>query len=252
MPEEMRAEFGTVAWWTREAVAELGDDHAVAAACRGSGSPAALSWLCAELHLTPGTRLLDCGAGVGGPSAFAREEFGAAPVLVDPMAKACAAARSLFGLPAVVAAAERLPFAAASFTTAWCLGVLSTTDSEGAVLHELARVLQPHGRLGVLAVVREVAAVEDAPSGNDFSDEAGVRRRLDAAGFDVERQVDAGDLPPPPDEWAARAARVEDAIRARHAHDDRWRAAHAQQEQMTKLLDAGEVRTLLLSAVRRA
>ena len=40
--EPMVEEFDTVASWTADAVQELGQDHALPAACRGSGSPAAL------------------------------------------------------------------------------------------------------------------------------------------------------------------------------------------------------------------
>ena len=77
----MEAEFDTVARWTAEAVGLLGPEYALPAACRGSGSPAALAWLCAALDLQPGTTLLDVGAGVGGPAAFAAERHGALPAL---------------------------------------------------------------------------------------------------------------------------------------------------------------------------
>ena len=36
MTDAMEAEFDLVAEWTRQAVRELGDDHALPAACRGA------------------------------------------------------------------------------------------------------------------------------------------------------------------------------------------------------------------------
>ncbi|MEU7828504.1 MULTISPECIES: hypothetical protein [unclassified Nonomuraea] len=81
----MVAEFDDVAGWTADAVELLGKRHAVPAACRGSASPAALAWLAEACELAPGMRLLDVGAGVGGPAAWAAERFGVRPILIEPM-----------------------------------------------------------------------------------------------------------------------------------------------------------------------
>ena len=62
-----------MAAWTADAVEELGADYALPAACRGSGSPAALEWLADRMRLAPGMRLLDSGAGVGGPARLVQE-----------------------------------------------------------------------------------------------------------------------------------------------------------------------------------
>lgn len=79
----MVAEFDDVAGWTADAVEELGLRYAIPAACRGSASPAALAWLAEACELTAGTRLLDVGAGAGGPAAWAAERFGVRPVLLE-------------------------------------------------------------------------------------------------------------------------------------------------------------------------
>ena len=63
--EALGAEFDVMAEWTAQAVLDLGADHAVPAGCRGSGSPAELTWLGEACGLGPGTVLLDVGAGVG-------------------------------------------------------------------------------------------------------------------------------------------------------------------------------------------
>jgi len=94
MTDAMDAEFDLVAEWTRQAVRELGDDHALPAACQGSASPVALDWLAHACGLGPGTRLLDVGGGTGGPAAYAIREFRARPLVVDPMPGACRTARA--------------------------------------------------------------------------------------------------------------------------------------------------------------
>src|SRR3954451_24913585 len=66
--DAMEAEFDTVAGWTEEAVRALGPEHAIPAGCRGSGSEGALRWLADRLELHPGARMLDEGAGGGGPA----------------------------------------------------------------------------------------------------------------------------------------------------------------------------------------
>ena len=43
--EDQTDEFDVAARWTAESVGRLGPDHAIPAACRGSGGPGALAWL---------------------------------------------------------------------------------------------------------------------------------------------------------------------------------------------------------------
>jgi SAM-dependent methyltransferase len=153
--EAMEAEFDTVAGWTEEAVRDLGPEYAIPAGCRGSGSLGALRWLADRLELATGTRMLDDGAGVGGPAGWLAAERRIRPVCAEPMAAAVRASRRLFGLPATVAVAQSLPFADGSFDAAWCLGVLCTTSDKAGALAELRRVLVPGGRLGLLVFVAD-------------------------------------------------------------------------------------------------
>jgi hypothetical protein len=97
--EAMEAEFDTVAGWTEEAVRALGSEHAIPAGCRGSGSEGALRWLADRLDLRPDTRMLDSGAGAGGPAGWLAAERGLRPICAEPMATAVRAGRRLFGLP---------------------------------------------------------------------------------------------------------------------------------------------------------
>jgi hypothetical protein len=77
----MDAEFGTVAEWTAEVAESLGSQYRIPAACRGSGWPSALDWLLAGLAPRSGDLMIDIGAGLGGPSAYAAERTGVRPVL---------------------------------------------------------------------------------------------------------------------------------------------------------------------------
>ncbi|MEV6157055.1 class I SAM-dependent methyltransferase [Nonomuraea sp. NPDC052129] len=149
----MVAEFDDVAGWTADAVELLGERHAVPAACRGSASPAALAWLAEACELAPGMRLLDVGAGVGGPAAWAAERFGVRPILIEPMPAAGHAAARLFGLPIIAADGREIPLRTATADAAWCLGMLCTVRDKAGVLREIHRVLKPGASLGLSVVV---------------------------------------------------------------------------------------------------
>ncbi|MGK5110512.1 MULTISPECIES: class I SAM-dependent methyltransferase [unclassified Geodermatophilus] len=246
----MESEFGTVAGWTEEAVRALGPEFAVPAGCRGSGSEGALRWLADRLDLTAGSRVLDDGAGVGGPAGWLAAERGVRAVCAEPMHPATRAARRLFGLPAVTALAQRLPFPDGEFDAAWCLGVLCTTSEKAAVLAELRRVLRDRGRLGLLVFVADRPLPPPLPEGNEFPSEADVRGLLDAAGLHVEQAAtaDLGDSPP---EWAERADAVDAEVARRHGEDPRWLEAQEQSSRVGRLLSEGALRPWLCVAVAR-
>jgi SAM-dependent methyltransferase len=250
-PEEMSAEFGTVAEWTSGMISQLGSEYAIPAACRGSGSPAALRWLGDRLGLSPSQRFLDCGAGLGGPAAFAAAEFGVRPVLAEPMPQACRAAARLFGLPVVAATGQHLPFATGSFSTAWSLGVLCTVSDKLAALTELRRVLRPGGRLGLLVYVQASTDLPCIPAGNKFPSEAELARLLQRSGFAVRDQQPLTGFSEAPDGWQRRADEVQRALDAAHSGQPRWEEARKQGECMALLLARGHVRGQLSCVVSR-
>ncbi len=237
----MEAEFGTVAGWTEEAVRALGPEHAVPAGCRGSGSQAALRWLADRLALTAGSRVLDDGAGVGGPAGWLAAERSVRAVCAEPMHAAARAAHRLFGLPSVAAVAQGLPFADGAFDAAWCLGVLCTTSDQAGALAELRRVLRDGGRLGLLVFVADRPLPPPLPEGNDFPTEEELRALLDATGFRLEQTAtaDLGDSPP---EWSERADAVDAEVARRHGDDPRWREAQEQSRRVGRLLSDGALR----------
>jgi SAM-dependent methyltransferase len=246
--EAMESEFGTVAGWTEEAVLALGPEHAVPAGCRGSGSEGALRWLADALAIAPGDRVLDSGAGVGGPAGWLAAERGVRPVCAEPMRPAVHAARTLFGLPAVVALSQSLPLADGSFDAAWCLGVVCTTEEKAALLAELRRVLVDGGRLGLLVFVADEPLPPPLPEGNCFPSSAEVEALLAEAGFRVTGRADA-DLSDSPADWQERADAVDAEVQRRHGDDPQWAEAQEQSGRVGRLLGSGALRPRLLSAV---
>jgi SAM-dependent methyltransferase len=246
--DPLEVEFDTLADWTAEAIASLDPAVAVPAACRGSGSPAVLAWLADRLELGPDVRLLDTGAGVGGPAAWLREEDRASRIVVtDPMPGAMRAAARLFALPGAVAVSQALPFRSGSFGAAWALGVLSTTDEKAALLAEVARVLEPGGHLGVLAYLRMVERVPDAPEGNQFASEHELDDLLAGAGFDVVDTKWADELAGTPAPWRDAADAVADVVAAAHRDDEAWHVADDQETRFARLLTNGLVRAKAVS-----
>ncbi len=248
--EAMEAEFDTVAGWTEEAVRALGDSYAIPAGCRGSGSEGSLRWLADRLELDGGSRVLDAGAGVGGPAAWLAAERGVRPVCAEPMVAAVRASRRLFGLRSVVAMGQHLPFADASFDAAECLGVLCTTSDKAGALAELRRVLRPGGRLGLLVFVADGPLTSAPPEGNEFPSEAATRDLLGAAGFTVLDSAE-GDLADSPPEWTRAADAVDAEVARRHGEDPAFRQARENSGRVGRLLSDGELRPWLAVAVAR-
>ncbi|WP_060575171.1 MULTISPECIES: class I SAM-dependent methyltransferase [unclassified Pseudonocardia] len=251
VPERMELEFDTVAEWTRVAVAELGDDHAIPAACRGSASPDGLDRLVAACGVGRGTRLADVGGGTGGPAAYAREYFGADPVVVDPMPGACRAAASMFGLPAVVGDGHRIPLATGSVPACWCLGVLRTVREKDVLLGELHRILRPGGGLGLLVYTADEPRPAGAPEGNLFPTVAGTRDLLDQAGFTVVEEAPLTGFADAPRSWHDRIGRVDEVLTRDHGDDPRFRAAEEQADRIGRLISEGTVTGVLLHATAR-
>jgi SAM-dependent methyltransferase len=244
--EALEAEFDTVAEWTADVAWDLGPDYFLPAGCRGSGNPASLRWFIERLEITAEDRMLDCGAGVGGPAAFARAEVGVVPVLSDPEAGACRGARRLFGLPVVQAGSE-IPFATAAFDVVWSLGVLCTVPDQPRLLGELRRVLRPAGRLGLLVFIARTEPLSDQPSGNTFPTEDRLRAMLADAGLTVVDSASAGDYAAAPGNWQDRADAVQDELVRRHQGDPIWQTASRQSSLIGRLLGAGELAGIMIS-----
>lgn len=246
MSDAMDAEFDTVADWTADAALALGPDHYLPAGCRGSGTPAGLDWLLENLSPEQGETFLDSGAGVGGPAAYLTQRSSVRPILVDPAAGACRAARRLFDLPAVQGDAAALPFGSARFDAAWCLGVLCTTDQQRTILADARRVLTPSGRLGLLVYVARHRDLGPQPEGNHFPRAGHLVEMVEQAGFTVGASTWLSDLPAAAEQWQRRADDVDAELRRSHGHTAAWRTADEQAARMSSLISSGDVAARLL------
>ena len=246
MSEAMEAEFDTVAEWTARVATDLGPDYYIPAACRGSGSPAALDWLIEHMGLTPGQSLLDCGAGVGGPAAYAAASRSVRPVLVEPERGACRAAATLFDHPVVQAVGSALPVADGTFDAVWSLGVLCTTPDQPALLAELGRAVRRGGRVGLLAFVAHRDIPRDQLQDNHFPTQDRLAELLERAGLTVEQRLCTADLPAIPADWTERVEAVTDALSDRYGHTRAWQLAEDQSSRIGRLLDDGALTGELL------
>jgi len=252
MSDAMSAEFDTVAEWTADVAVELGPDHHVPAGCRGSGSPAALDWLVERLELASGETLVDCGAGVGGPAAYAAQRREVRPLLVEPEAGACRAARTLFAHPVVRADAAALPVADGSFDAAWALGVLCTTEAQLDLLRELLRVTRTAGRIGLLVLVAaEPLGEAEVPEGNHFPTMDTFHRLVDEAGLRIDEACGTDQLGSVPGEWSRRVDAVTAELTARHGDERAWQQAEHQSELIGELIADGRISAELFSLRHR-
>ncbi len=106
------------------------------------------AWRRSVIDRLPAGRVLDLGAGTGA----ANTDFGNRSVVaLDPSPEMLA----LNGAPQrVVAVGERLPFGDGSFDAVFSAYVFRNLDSVGDTLAEVARVLRPGGRAGVVDLGR--------------------------------------------------------------------------------------------------
>lgn len=246
MTEAMEAEFDTIAEWTAQVALDLGPDHYVPAGCRGSGSPAALDWLIEQMGLTSGTRLLDSGAGVGGPAAYAAQARSVQPVLVEPEAGACRAAKLLFSHPVLCAAGDKLPIVDASFDAAWSLGVLCTMSDQLGLLTELRRIVRPPGRVGLLVFLAHDTLPPDYLAGNHFPTVDELDDLVHRSALRVQQRLGTAELPPIPETWNEQVDIVTDTLAERYGHTEAWELAERQSSRIGRLLGDGTLTGELL------
>jgi SAM-dependent methyltransferase len=135
------------------------DDLAALDEFHALGRPATLAL--AELAgVRPGERVLDVGAGIGGPSRVLARHYGAHVTALDPTERFCSlnvalCERSSLGhrVTVVTGDARELPFADGSFDVAWTQAVLQNIADKELVTREIRRVLKPGGRYAFFEIV---------------------------------------------------------------------------------------------------
>lgn len=243
----MEAEFDTVATWTAEVATALGPDYALPAACRGSGSPPAIDWMCDAVDMSSGDVLVDIGAGIGGPAAYAARQRGAAPVLVEPEMGACRAAEVLFGLPVVQASGSAVPLADGSADAVWSLGVLCTMADQLGLLRELSRVVRPGGGIGLLVYTATTDVPKDQqPEGNSFPSTETLDTLVRGANLQKVDECPAVDLGAGSADWQERTDRVAAELESRYRDHPAWQLAEQQSKKMGDLIGSCTVVGTLL------
>ncbi len=188
---------------------------------------------------------------MGGPAAYAARARSLRPVLVEPEAGACRAAKRLFGYPVVRASGSALPMADSSVDAAWSLGVLCTTADQLDFLVELRRVVRPAGPIGLLTFVARRELPDGQLDGNYFPTADRLRELADNASLRIEQWLTTADLPAIPDGWNDRVDTVTSVLGERYGHTEAWQLAERQSSAIGGLLEDGSLTGELLVLRRR-
>jgi MPBQ/MSBQ methyltransferase len=169
-----------------------------------AGFSEATRYLLDQLHLRPGTRLLDVGCGIGGPARMAAAGYGCAVTGVDLSPDFVATAISL---TALVSLSERVEFRVAggddlgvdsgAFDAAMMVHVGMNIPDKAAVFTDVRRALRGGGTFGVFEQMRvgdgdlpyPLPWAEDGRT-SFVSTPDDYARDLEAAGFTVVRTED--------------------------------------------------------------
>lgn len=115
-------------------------------------------------------RVLDVGAGIGGPARFLAARHGARVTALDATTRFCRVAQVLTrgaGLAdrveIVCGDALALPFADHSFDVVWTQALLQNVADKHRLLSELTRVVRPGGRLALFEIVAGPGGPLDFP-----------------------------------------------------------------------------------------
>jgi MPBQ/MSBQ methyltransferase len=184
------------------------DDLAGLDEFHGLGRAATLT-LAQLAGIAEGERVLDVGAGIGGPARALAVHLGARLTALDPTRRFCDLNEELCrrsGLDervqVICGDARRMPLGDGEFDVAWTQAVWPSVDDKQAMLGEMHRALRAGGRLALYEVVSGPAAGDlrypvpwaSRPAESFLISAEELRRLAESAGFTVREWLEGPDL----------------------------------------------------------
>ncbi len=159
-------------------------------------------------HLTPATRVLDVGGGVGGPARYIASHHGSDVTVLDLTPAFCEAGTAMTEwlhltdrVHFVVGSALAMPLADASFDVVWTQHAAMNIADKTGLYREIFRVVQPGGRFAMFDILAgPVQPIQfPVPWASDASTSflltpAEVRAAVTAAGFTEDTWLDGAEL----------------------------------------------------------
>jgi ubiquinone/menaquinone biosynthesis C-methylase UbiE len=158
--------------------------------------------------ISEGARVLDVGAGIGGPARTLAVHQGALVTALEPTRRFCDLNEDLCRrsrlddkVEVVCGDARRMPIDDGAFDVVWTQAVWPNVDDKPAMLGEMHRVLKDGGRLAVFEVVsgpqhdlQYPVPWANGPAENCLISPDELRRLAESAGFTLVEWLDGQDL----------------------------------------------------------
>jgi ubiquinone/menaquinone biosynthesis C-methylase UbiE len=243
--DRLEIEFGVYTDWVLEAIESLGLSEKVPAACRGTADPDFLDSIADAAGIRAGSRVLDVGCGLGGPSAwFARRDCEV--IAIDVMPNAATGAASLFPeVHFVVGSLRLLPFASASFDSVTALGVMEIVADKSGALTEIGRTLRPKGRAAIFSYF-ECGDTSTRPSADLFTSPEVIFELADRVGLRLLSQSPIDYRRVESSSWGATSRAVRNEIQSRHQGEPAFADFTSEIAKFVALRAAGAIAPSLL------
>lgn len=159
--------------------------------------------------ISPGERVLDVGAGVGGPARTLAVHAGAIVTALDPTRRFCDLNEELCRrsrlddkVEVVLGDARSMPINDGEFDVVWTQAVWPNVDDKQAMLAEMHRVLKDDGRLALYEIVSGPRGGEleypvpwaDGPAESFVISPDELREAAESAGFTVREWLEGQEL----------------------------------------------------------
>ena len=159
--------------------------------------------------ISEGERVLDVGAGIGGPARTLAVHLGAHVTALDPTRRFCNLNEELCRrsrledkIEIVCGDARQMPIGEGEFDVVWTQAVWPNIDDKQAMLREIHRVLKDGGRLALYEVVRGSEGGDlqypvpwaNGPAENFLLPPEELRGLAESAGFAVQEWLDGQEL----------------------------------------------------------